>query len=629
MQALIRLKEGSIQLLGGEPGGLDRVHKLVSTWAGWHRNPAAVALPDGGRCSLYSARRWASTIVPLLQQQTLDLTWEEGSEQALRSEMGSLTRALLELDPPPSHSPTALRWADEWARQPMAHQAQAVRSLRWMGYRAILGDDMGLGKTATAIWAWQQSGAPRLLVVCPATVKFNWRKELWATLKDCNAHLIDGTPKQRADTFSAVQHVMEMGVGIKIGHGHQDLQRSAVIINYDLLHRLPDREAEILARWVQGQFLILDESHYIKNRKALRTKFTFNHLASARKGAVARLCLSGTPIRNTSEDLWAQIQVVRPGVWASFHQFDKMHLARSKMQIEYEKGGKTRKKTLTPVRKTMNREQLNAVVNTLQIRRKKEDVLNLPPKIHTYPELELDAPTMKIYRAMKEFALMELADLGGDTPIFHPAAKSALEATLRLEQIAQGFLGGIPEPYLEKVTPLIAKTAEKIEGRPGHLLFPSSTKVQWLSETIDTILLQGGQPVVFSRFNTPLFWLEKQWEDTCVLHGSLSAGERSDMIDAFQDGQKRIMFCQVKIAEGFNLTKSQDVIFYGRDWSPAINSQAGDRCHRIGQTGTVNIQVPIVLGTFEAYLHKKLEAKERDAEQSLRSVTIGELRKAL
>jgi SNF2 family DNA or RNA helicase len=101
------------------------------------------------------------------------------------------------------------------------------------------------------------------------------------------------------------------------------------------------------------------------------------------------------------------------------------------------------------------------------------------------------------------------------------------------------------------------------------------------------------------------------------------------MIDEFQDGGRRVMFVQVKIAEGFNLTRSQDAIFFGRDWSPAVNAQAGDRLHRIGQTGTVNIQIPIMRKTFEEYLNKKLAAKERDAEQSLRTVTIGELRKAL
>jgi len=555
----------------------------------------------------------------VLEQQTLELSWDQDARIFLEARLADLVAAGTELDPPPGHA-NPLKWPDEWKRQPMPHQVQAIRAIGHMRYRALLADDMGLGKSASAIWAWQQSGAPRLLVICPNTVKHNWRNEIWATLDEVSVHLVDGTPKKRADTFGVIRHVLEL----------EDEGRSAVIINYDLLHRLAEPEIATMTAWCARQFLVCDESHYIKNRKAGRTEFVLEHLASSKAGATGRLVLTGTPIRNTSEDLWAQIQAIRPGTWASFHQFDKMHLARSKMDVPYTtKKGKQKKKAIFPVRGIVNREQLNAIVNTLQIRRRKEDVLDLPPKIFTYPELELDPPTAKIYAKMRDFALIEIAELGDDTPIFAPGAKSALEATLRLEQLAQGFLGGIPEPYLEKITPLIAKSAEKIEGRPGHLIFPRSSKVEWLTETIDTVLRQGGQPFVITRFNTPAFWLEQQWEDSCFLHGQLSAQQRTDMIDEFQAGGKRIMFAQVKLCEGFNLTRSNDVLFYGRDWSPAINSQAHDRCHRIGQTGTVNIQVPIVLDTFEQYLHKKLTAKERDAEQSLRRVTVGELRKAL
>lgn len=618
MQGLVKLTKTHVQLYGGAPQGRDQLHKTIATWAGWRRSPAAVSLPDGGgRCSLYQGRLWSSTIIPLFVQQSIALDWDGETKKTLGRIVDQLQAGMVELDPPSGHSPE-LRWDDEWKRQPMPHQVQAIRCLRFLNYRALLADDMGLGKTATSIWAWQQSGAPRLLVVCPATVKYNWQRELWATLNEVNVHLVDGTPKQRASIFSEIQHA----------HVH-DEGRAAVIINYDLLHRLADREQAILISWATEQFLVLDESHYVKNRKAERTKFIFDQLAPDHGGATGRLCLTGTPIRNTSEDLWAQIQIVRPGCWSSFHQFEKLHLQRAAHDIEVTtKEGKTKDVTLRPVRRIKHREQLNAVVNTLQIRRKKEDVLNLPEKIHTYPDFELDKPTAKIYRAMKELALIELAELGDDTPIFHPQAKSALEATLRLEQIAQGFLGGIPEPYLEKVTPLL-KHAEKIDGRPGHLIFPKSIKIQWLSETIDSILLQGGQPVIFSRFNTPLFWLTQQWPDSAILHGGLKPKQRTELIDRFQDHGLRVLWVQVKIAEGFNLTSSQDCIFYGRDWSPAVNFQAEDRLHRIGQQGTVNVQIPIVRGTFEVYLHKKLAAKARDAEVSLRSVTIGELRKAL
>ena len=625
LSAHVRLKGNQVEILGGAPEGRDTLNQVVSAWAGWSRRPAAVSLPGGGRCSVYFARVWESTLLPLLESTQVALDFDESAPGEMRHFLQQILvhgveKAKRELDPPPSHH-APLKWTDEWqGRQPMPHQVQAIRALGAMSYRAILADDMGLGKSASSIWAWQQAGLPRCLVVGPKTVKRNWARELEATLRDLQVFVIDGTPKQRANQIGFMQAAMDTEDG-----------RLVAIINYDLLHRLPDGEVKVFKRWVDGQFVIFDESHYLKNKKAERTKFAMQELAPPDGGAAARLCLSGTPVRNTLEDLWTQVQIVRPGTWSSFHQYEKFHLVRSTMVIDTgkrTKAGKAIKKTLNPVRASKNTEQLNAVINTLQVRRKKEDVLDLPPKIFTYPEFELDPPTKRIYTAMKERALIELAELGEDTPIFAPQARSALEATLRLEQIAQGFLGGIPENYLELVTPLL-KSAHKIEGRPGHLVFPNSTKIEWLRETIDTVIGQGGAPVVFSRFNTPLFWLEKQWPGAATLHGGLNMEQRDAVIEKFQNNGIPVLFCQVKIAEGFNLTRSQDVIFYGRDWSPAINSQAADRCHRIGQTGTVNVQVPIVVGTFETYLHKKLKAKEADAEQALKRITIGELRKAL
>ena len=623
MRGLVKLTANHVQLRAGSPAGNDDVHQLIALWAGWRRTPAQASLPGGERCSLFQARSWESAIVPLLAQKSIQLDWDGDTYHELSGILENTAYAKMELEPGPGHQ-QPLKWDDEWARQPMPHQRQAVRAIKHLSYRALLADDMGLGKTSSAIWAWQQTGAPRVLVVCPAGVKYNWEREIWATLKEVSVYLIDGTAKKRATKFS------------EAAHSQVTLQdRAAIVINYDLLFNLPDRETEIMREWVTGQFLILDESHYIKNRKAKRTHWVFTNLAPDTGGAIGRLCLTGTPIRNTSEDLWAQIQVIRPGTWSSYGQFEKFHLQRSKLVVgekeliaTKDEPKRTVYKITKPVRRITKVEQLNAVVNTLQVRRKKEDVLDLPEKTFTYPELTLDPPTAKIYRMMREFALIELADLGDDMPIFHPQAKSALEVILRQEQIAQGFIGGVPEQYLEKVLPLL-KYAEKIEGRPGHLIFPQSTKLAWLMETIESIIIQGGQPVIFSRFNTPLFWLVDKFHDCEMLHGGVPNKRRDEIINDFQDHKVRVLFVQIKLAEGWNATASQDCIFYGRDWSPAVNAQAVDRLHRIGQKGTVNVQIPIVRGTFETTLHKKLKAKAADAEVSLKSMTIGELREAL
>jgi SNF2 family DNA or RNA helicase len=103
----------------------------------------------------------------------------------------------------------------------------------------------------------------------------------------------------------------------------------------------------------------------------------------------------------------------------------------------------------------------------------------------------------------------------------------------------------------------------------------------------------------------------------------------NQVINDFQDGKLKVLLVQVRMAQGFNLTASHDVIFWGRDWSPFVNRQAEARCHRIGTKGTVQIQIPIVRGTIETMIHRKLMAKEADAEQALRFVSIKELKESL
>jgi SNF2 family DNA or RNA helicase len=278
-----------------------------------------------------------------------------------------------------------------------------------------------------------------------------------------------------------------------------------------------------------------------------------------------------------------------------------------------------------------NLKELNAIVNTLQIRRESHNTLHLPPKIHTYPELELTGDHKAIYQAMKKLAVVEIEALGlsPSASIFSVQARSAVLAMLRCEQIAQGFCGGIPETIVEQLGKVLGANAKPIPGRPREVIFPSSPKMVWLTETIDGLLLRGKRPVIFSRFNAPMFWLMKHYSEINhppeMLHGGLSSKEKDEVVHSFQKGFYTLLFVQVRMAEGFNLHNSQDCIFLGRDWSPAINKQAEGRLHRKGQVGTVNVQIPVVRGTVEAHIHKRLMTKDADAEQALRNVTIKDL----
>jgi SWI/SNF-related matrix-associated actin-dependent regulator 1 of chromatin subfamily A len=488
----------------------------------------------------------------------------------------------------------------------------------------LLADDMGLGKTSTALWAAMEATCgvnTRFLVICPASVKFNWQKEVWATLGENWVLVIDGTAKQRADQFSKLNYVMNLDDG------------GFVIINYDLLIRLGAVGLTTLRKWVDKGTLICDESYYLKNRNSKRFKIIHENFAPATGGALGRFLLSGTPVRNRIDDLYAQIELIRPGTWTSYTNFCDRYLDKALVTYGPDKivgGKKVKARPALKIKGAKNLDKLNIVVNTLQIRRKKEDVLDLPPKIRTFPELQLDGAHLKIYKAMKEWAILELNELNDSDGVFTPQAASAMVSAMRCEQIAQGFVGGIPDPMMRKLSQVVMKHAESIPDRPSELVFPESPKIAWLLETIESLWLQGARPVVFSRFNAPLVWLRHKFDkDSFMLHGGQSAKLRQGIIDGFQEGLRRLMLCQVKIAEGFNLTSSTDEIFHSRDWSPAVNAQAEDRCHRIGQKGTVNIQIPIVTNTVEKPIDKRLGDKADSAAAALKSLTVAELREML
>jgi SNF2 family DNA or RNA helicase len=473
-----------------------------------------------------------------------------------------------------------------------------------MGYKCLIADDMGLGKTSLALVCFQQSPADRLLVVCPASVKHNWVREVRETLGDVPmVHLIDGTKKKRDKILADILELYDQG--------------GVAIINYDLLPHLNESSSITLRNWAAGGMVALDESHYIKNKEAGRTKWVLEHLALAR----FRICLTGTPVRNMIDDLYTQADFCRPGMWTSYSDFCRRYL----IQIRITVGNRS----FFQPKGTKNHAELNKLVNTFQIRRLKKDVLDLPPKIRTVTSLELDQPTRRIYKVMRDLALLDLAQLDQNAPVFQPKAGSATDAALRCEQIAQGFVGGIPDNYLQRVLPLLDGHAERIPGRDKELIFPKSTKLKWTTETIDTILAQGSAPVVFSKYNAPLYWLAGQYQDFGLLTGDDTSKKRDDIIQAFQNGELAGILCQVKISEGFNLTRGTYAIFLGRDWSPAINGQAEERCYRIGTTGTVNILVPVVKETIEEHIDKRLGLKADEAERALRNLTVGELREIL
>jgi SNF2 family DNA or RNA helicase len=346
----------------------------IGDWVGWARlNP---------HC--YGARAWASSVLGVKAPTGMQLTWTEEAESKrdvllhdLQTARSYLSGGQLPLLPP---LPTE--------RQPKRHQWEAVFAMRRMRWRCQLGDDMGLGKTSAALWAAEDSNAKTLLVVCPVASKFNWPVELEVTLGTRWTSIVfDGTRPKRASQLADAM------ASRRAGHP------TALFINYDLLRWLTSDQLDTLCLFVRDGLVVFDECHYLKDRNADRTKLSRQVAASA----PYVLGLSGTPICNLADDLFSQVEIIRPGTWTSYRDFAKRYLIIQAVDFG--------KRTVQKVVGTKNLDELNAVMNTLQIRRKKNDVLNLPPKIRTFPELELSGDHLAFYKAMKDFARIELEKL--------------------------------------------------------------------------------------------------------------------------------------------------------------------------------------------------------------------------
>lgn len=247
------------------------------------------------------------------------------------------------------------------------HQTSGVAFLL-SRQRAILADDMGLGKTRTAIVAArEQSANGPFLVICPASVKLNWRREILAIEPDADVQVLD-TDEVRPDA-------------------------RWVVVNYDRLSRHQRALAEL-----PFEVVIADEAHAIKNDSA-RSKRTLEllgvHKHATTAGPSAVYLLTGTPMTNRPRDLFNLLKAVRHPMAASFYSYAKRYCAASHNGYGLDTNGAS------------NLEELSQVVAGVMLRRMKSDALDLPEKVRTW--LPVETPTTRTNAAERR-ALDYLAD---------------------------------------------------------------------------------------------------------------------------------------------------------------------------------------------------------------------------
>jgi len=451
----------------------------------------------------------------------------------LDSQAEAFTQLLKRPDDRDSAFGTAVALADGL----FPHQIEGVAFL--LGRRrAILADDMGLGKTRQAIVSLRHlaPGGPRL-VLCPASVKRNWAREIGVVAPRTSVLVIEGTAPVSATA-------------------------EWVIINYDILGRHIDNLLGV--PWAA---LVFDEAHYLKNHTSARSRLA-RQLTSAAATATPRLAvqlLTGTPLTSRPRDLFVLLQLAAHPLGRSFLSFAKRYCAAEKGEYGWKTGGAS------------NIEELTVQLHGVMLRRTKDDVLALPPKLRTWLPVVVAPGTGA--RAIKR--VLELL-AGKDTRPPRPR-----ELALRTRGKLLAFL---------------------VEARQALAFAKVASTLDFVRGAMD----QGEKVIVFSCFDDPVQKLAKELGASAVLvTGKTPAAMRQSLVDRFQtDDDVRVFIANIIAGgTGLNLTAATQVVFNDLDWVPTNHWQAEDRAYRIGQTRTVNVTYFVARDTIDDFVQAVLETK--------------------
>ena len=408
--------------------------------------------------------------------------------------------------------------------------------------KCILADDMGLGKTYQSIVAALECDAERILVVCPSSVKINWMREIQNFCDDVS--IIKGKYWDPA-RFTIINydilknfHTIE-----ERGKKYEDWELRREIVEYD-----PD-------------LIILDEAHFVKNHKSIRGKILKD---IAKKYSPERIwLLTGTPIANRPMDYYNLLTIIDCPVANNW-----VHYARTYCEgIRFKKGGRY----IWVTTGASNLEELSSKTKRIILRRKKDDVLDLPDKLTTPVYLELQN-TDGYKNVWNEYLAKRKLEGKKGNP-----ARDLVEMTLLRTFIA-----------METVPYTIEKTEEALES--------------------------GKKTIIFCNFNDEMDAFIRHFGEKCVcLRGGMTDKQKQLAVDSFQEDENCVVFIgQIKAAGvGITLNAAEIVIMNSLDWVPGNHEQAEDRAYRIGQNKTVNIYYMLIDDTIDTLVWDILNEKKK------------------
>lgn len=463
-----------------------------------------------------------------------------------------------------------------------------LQKMAELGLGAVLADDMGLGKTLQTIVLLasrsRHSNSNPHLVICPTSVLGNWKREIGRF-----------APALRATIYHGPGRHLERARG----------ENDVVLTSYAVLRRDADRLAA--HEW---DTVVLDEAQQIKNEGSATTQCAHriaNH-------AVARVALTGTPVENRLSDLWSILQFVEPGLLGGRRRFSMeiarpIELARQHLEDELDQQAATEAT-----------ERLHRITGPFIMRRLKAEVAKeLPDKTELIDSCPLTAEQERLYRR----AVRESME-GGLGEGFARAGR-ILRMIGELRQICD---------HPEQSNPsdgggddALALNDLELVGRSG--------KFDHTIELLQEIAQSGERTLVFTQYRRMGRMLAYQIGHTLgitipFLHGGVDRVRREAMVDEFQNSPDAPPVLVISLragGTGLNLTRATHVLHYDRWWNPAVEDQATDRAHRIGQTEPVTVHTLVTAGTIEDHVADLLARKRDLANLALRpgESWIGEL----
>jgi len=431
-----------------------------------------------------------------------------------------------------------------------------------LDFGSILADDMGLGKTIQIIALLLKNNTRNNLLICPASLIYNWQFELSRFSPNLKIHIHHGSKREKQELPDILA------------------KHNLVITSYGMLRRDIKYFENITLNYV-----IIDEAQNIKNPLAKQTK------AIKSLDSNIQIALTGTPVENRLMELWSIMDFCNRGLLGSYNDFKERYELPIMKHKDYEK-----------------LDRLKRITRPFILRRLKTDeniIKDLPEKQEIKVICSLSKEQLTLYSAQVKTIENVLTGMEDDTKGIKRKGL-ILSSILKLKQICNHPAQFLGDSELSNI-----KRAGKLER---------------LIEMLEEIIQSNEKALIFSQYTDMLSKLKEILTDyfkikILYLYGGTSIKSRKRMVDEFQKDERcKIFLLSLKAGgTGLNLTAANNVFHFDRWWNPAVENQATDRIFRIGQKKNVFIYKFISKGTIEEKIDKLIESKRELAEKVLSS----------